>query len=45
MIETDAVTLRSIVFGGRALADEVVAGDERSAARFLGLFPRPEVYR
>ncbi|SMD17930.1 winged helix-turn-helix transcriptional regulator [Kibdelosporangium aridum] len=45
VIETDAVTLRSIVFGGRALADEVVAGDERSAARFLGLFPRPEIYR
>ncbi|RSM85023.1 transcriptional regulator [Kibdelosporangium aridum] len=43
VIETDAVALRSIVFGGRALANEVIAGDKRSAARFLRLFPRPEV--
>jgi DNA-binding HxlR family transcriptional regulator len=43
VIETDAATLRGIVFGGQAITNEVVAGDERSAARFLGLFPRPEI--
>lgn len=43
VIETDAGTLRGIIFGGRAVTDEVVSGDKRSAARFLGLFPRPAV--
>jgi DNA-binding HxlR family transcriptional regulator len=46
-IRTDAAGLRSVVFGGRALADAVasgdaeVKGDEEKAARFLAHFPRP----
>nr|WP_232328465.1 helix-turn-helix domain-containing protein [Kibdelosporangium sp. MJ126-NF4]CEL22381.1 Transcriptional regulator, HxlR family [Kibdelosporangium sp. MJ126-NF4]CTQ89236.1 Transcriptional regulator, HxlR family [Kibdelosporangium sp. MJ126-NF4] len=43
VVETDAGTLRGIVFGGRAITDEITGGDRRSAARFLGLFPRPGV--
>jgi hypothetical protein len=46
-VVTDAATLRSVVFGGRALSDAVeagaaqVRGDEAAAARFLARFPRP----
>ncbi|ONI86584.1 transcriptional regulator [Actinosynnema sp. ALI-1.44] len=43
VVETDAATLRGIVFGGRGATGEIVSGDERSAVRFLGLFPRPGV--
>jgi DNA-binding HxlR family transcriptional regulator len=47
VIEANVGVFRSIVFGGRPLADAVragqarVDGDEMSAVRFLGLFPRP----
>lgn len=47
VIETSAATLRSVVFGQRRLREAVragdlrVEGDERAAARFAGLFPRP----
>lgn len=47
VIETDAATLRSLVFAGRPLAEATKAGDVRLsgdqdlAERFLGLFPRP----
>jgi DNA-binding HxlR family transcriptional regulator len=47
VIETSATTLRSLVFGGRSLADAQRSGDlkleghHEAAARFLGLFPRP----
>jgi DNA-binding HxlR family transcriptional regulator len=46
-IVTDAATLRSVVFGGRALSDAVgagdaeVRGDEAKAASFVTRFPRP----
>jgi DNA-binding HxlR family transcriptional regulator len=46
-IETSAATLRSLVFGGKSLADAVgageakVEGDRDVAERFVGLFPRP----
>lgn len=46
-IETDAATLRSLVFGSRQLADAVrsgslrTEGDEEAIARLLRLFPRP----
>lgn len=48
VIETDATTLRSIVFGGRQLAAAMVAGDltligDLAAAEwFAGCFPRPK---
>lgn len=42
VIDTDAATLRAIVFGGRAAAGAVTEG---SATRFLGQFPRPAVSR
>jgi len=47
-IEADTATLRSLVFGGRQLADVVpagglkVEGDRQALTRFLRLFPRPE---
>jgi DNA-binding HxlR family transcriptional regulator len=47
-IEADTATLRSLVFGGRQLADVVpagglmVEGDRQAVTRFLRLFPRPE---
>jgi DNA-binding HxlR family transcriptional regulator len=46
-IITDAATLRSVVFGGRELADAVAAGeaevrgDGEAAGRFVSRFPRP----
>jgi DNA-binding HxlR family transcriptional regulator len=46
-IVTDAATLRSVVFGGRALSDAVgaghaeVRGDGAKAASFVTRFPRP----
>ena len=46
-IVTDAATLRSVVFGGRALADAAgagdaeVRGDAEKAAGFVTRFPRP----
>lgn len=47
VLDTDAGTLRSLVFGGRDLAGAIedgalkVEGDERAAARFIAIFPRP----
>ena len=47
VLDTDAGTLRSLVFGGRDLAGAIgdgalkVEGDERAAAHFVGIFPRP----
>jgi DNA-binding HxlR family transcriptional regulator len=47
-IEADTATLRSLVFGGRELADVLpsgglkVEGDQQAVKRFLRLFPRPE---
>ncbi len=43
VIETDAATLRAVVFGDRKLAGAPVAlrGDERLARRFFRLFARP----
>jgi DNA-binding HxlR family transcriptional regulator len=47
VIDTDAITLRSVVFGGHALAAAVAAGalrlsgDEAAAERFVRCFPRP----
>jgi DNA-binding transcriptional ArsR family regulator len=46
-IRTDAAGLRSVVFGGRPLAEAVavgdaeVRGDAEAAARFVRHFPRP----
>jgi DNA-binding HxlR family transcriptional regulator len=46
-IHTDAAGLRSVVFGGRPLAEAIasgaaeVRGDADKAARFLARFPRP----
>jgi DNA-binding HxlR family transcriptional regulator len=46
-IRTDAAGLRWVVFGGRALAEAVAAGDAKvqgdaeKATRFLSRFPRP----
>jgi DNA-binding HxlR family transcriptional regulator len=46
-IVTDAATLRSVVFGGRALSEAVAVGDAEvrgnaeKATRFLARFPRP----
>lgn len=39
VLDTDAATLRSVVFGGRPLMD--VIGDRQAAARFVRCFPRP----
>ncbi|MGQ0841192.1 winged helix-turn-helix transcriptional regulator [Actinokineospora sp.] len=50
VIDTDAATFRSLVFGGRPLADATsrgivrVEGDGQVAERFLALFPRPRVH-
>ncbi|MEV7007741.1 winged helix-turn-helix transcriptional regulator [Streptosporangium sp. NPDC051022] len=47
VIETDAATLREVVFGRRPFADALgsgdlkVDGDHRTAARFADLFPLP----
>ncbi len=47
VIEASAATLRSVVFGDRRLVEAAqagdlrVMGDERAAARFAELFPRP----
>ncbi|MFC4002052.1 winged helix-turn-helix transcriptional regulator [Prauserella oleivorans] len=43
VIETDAATLRALVFGACPLGDAPVrvAGEVEVAERFLGLFPRP----
>ncbi|ALG15261.1 transcriptional regulator [Kibdelosporangium phytohabitans] len=43
VIVADAAALRAIVFAGEEIPDGTVKGDERSAARFLRLFPRPGV--
>jgi DNA-binding HxlR family transcriptional regulator len=46
-IETDTITLRALVFGGRKLADALRAGDltlegdRQAVTHFLRLFPRP----
>jgi DNA-binding HxlR family transcriptional regulator len=46
-LETDAATLRALVFGGRPIADALrsgalhLEGDHHAAARFVGCFPRP----
>jgi DNA-binding HxlR family transcriptional regulator/putative sterol carrier protein len=48
IVETDVDTFREVLWGGRALADALRAGDlridgERTAVtRLVGLFPRPE---
>lgn len=48
VLDTDATTLRSVVFGGRPLAAAVqagnirLAGDEAAAERFAVTFPRPK---
>ena len=39
VFDTDATTLRSVVFGGRPVTD--VTGDRRTVARFVACFPRP----
>jgi DNA-binding HxlR family transcriptional regulator len=47
VLDTDAVTLRSLVFGGHDLAEAIrdgalkVEGDEQAVARFVAVFPRP----
>ncbi|HZE29969.1 MAG TPA: winged helix-turn-helix transcriptional regulator [Actinoallomurus sp.] len=47
VLDTDAATLRSLVFGGRDLAGAIrngalkIEGDERAVARFVAVFPRP----
>lgn len=41
VIQADATTLRSVVFGGRSVAALSVDGDERAVARFVAVFPRP----
>jgi DNA-binding HxlR family transcriptional regulator len=47
VLDTDAGTLRSLVFGGHDIAGAIrdgalkVEGDERAAARFVAIFPRP----
>jgi DNA-binding HxlR family transcriptional regulator/putative sterol carrier protein len=47
VLDTDAGTLRSLVFGGRDLAEAIrdgnltIEGDEEAAARFVAVFPRP----
>jgi DNA-binding HxlR family transcriptional regulator len=47
VLDTDARTLREVVFTGRSITDAVrdgalkVDGDERAAARFVAVFPRP----
>jgi DNA-binding HxlR family transcriptional regulator len=41
VIDTDAATLRALVFGGRPITGEVPDGDPQIAARFLKCFPRP----
>jgi alkyl sulfatase BDS1-like metallo-beta-lactamase superfamily hydrolase len=47
VLDTDTGTLRSLVFGGCDLAGAIedgalkVEGDERAAARFVAIFPRP----
>ena len=47
VLDTDPGTLRSLVFGGHDLAEAIrdgalkVEGDERAAARFVAIFPRP----
>ncbi len=40
-LETDASTLRSLVFLGARLDDAAVTGDRGVVKRFLGCFPRP----
>jgi DNA-binding HxlR family transcriptional regulator len=39
VLDTDAASLRAVVFGGRPLMD--VIGDRQAAARFVACFPRP----
>jgi DNA-binding HxlR family transcriptional regulator len=39
VLDTDAATLRSVVFGGQPVPD--VTGDRQAAARFVACFPRP----
>jgi alkyl sulfatase BDS1-like metallo-beta-lactamase superfamily hydrolase len=47
VLDTDARTLRDLVFTGRSLTEAVregavrLDGDERAVARFVTLFPRP----
>jgi DNA-binding HxlR family transcriptional regulator len=51
ILEANAATLRSVVFGGRELAEAVrsgsarLIGDQGAAARFADCFPRPEPVR
>jgi putative sterol carrier protein len=46
---TDAATFRTVVFGGRPMAEAVrggglrIDGDRRVAARFARCFPRPAI--
>jgi DNA-binding HxlR family transcriptional regulator len=39
VLDTDAATLRSVVFGGQPVTD--VTGDRQAAVRFVACFPRP----
>jgi DNA-binding HxlR family transcriptional regulator len=47
VLDTTAATFRSLIFGSRSLSsavragDVTVHGDQRAAARLVGLFPRP----
>lgn len=41
VLETDADTLRALVFEGRAVDPAAVTGDLTLVERFVGLFPRP----
>ncbi|MDN3353497.1 winged helix-turn-helix transcriptional regulator [Actinomadura sp. DC4] len=51
VFHTDASTLRALVFTGKGLTEAVrdgtatIEGDEKAAARFVGLFPRPTPVR
>lgn len=48
VLDADAATMRSVVFGGVSLTDAVrsralrLTGDQRMAARFVNCFPRPQ---
>jgi DNA-binding HxlR family transcriptional regulator len=44
VLTTEASALRGMVFAGRELPESGVQGDQGLLERFLGLFPRPEVF-
>jgi hypothetical protein len=44
VLTTEASALRGMVFAGRELPESGVQGDQGLLGRFLGLFPRPEVF-